>query len=268
MTGSVRVAGHFGEWIQGRLGADGPVVLITLVCGSLGVRARRLSDGGFSLSGNTGLARDVAVRFFAGLGVGLPEGQFDLTADARPGSGVGVSTASLLALAEAAGVAAPPEDLAAVALLAEGAVDPLMLEAPDQCLWASRDASMIRKCAALPAFEVVGGFWGAPERTEAADRDFPDVLDLVAAWEASSGDASALADAASTSASRTTLLRGPLGDPTAALADEVSALGHARAHTGSARALLFAPGMVPDGVEAAMRAAGYDDVFRFRTGGL
>ena len=28
MTG---VAGHFGEWLQGRLGADGPVVLVTLL---------------------------------------------------------------------------------------------------------------------------------------------------------------------------------------------------------------------------------------------
>ena len=267
MTGSVRVTGHFGEWIQGRLGPEGPVVLITLVCQSLGVRARRLASGTFSLRGNTGLDRDVAVRFFGALGVDLPKAQFDLTADARPGSGVGVSTASLLALAETAGVAAPPDVLAAAALVAEGAVDPLMLKAPDQCLWASRDAKAVRDTAALPAFDVVGGFWGAPERTEAADRNFPDALDLIEAWEASSGDVSALAEVVSASASRTTALRGPLEDPTSVLADKVSALGHARAHTGSARALLFAPGTVPDGAEAAMAAAGYDDVFQFRTGG-
>ena len=26
------VAGHFGEWLQGRLGPDGPVALVTLPC--------------------------------------------------------------------------------------------------------------------------------------------------------------------------------------------------------------------------------------------
>ena len=267
MSGLGRVTCHFGEWIQGRLGPDGPVVLITLVCGSLGVRVQRVSDGLFSLSGNTGLDWEVAARFFGTLGVALPKAQFDLTANAKPGSGVGVSTASLLALAEAAGVQTSLDVLAKATLAAEGAVDPLMLEAPDCCLWASRQASVIRVTAAPPVFDVVGGFWGAPERTDASDSNFPDISDLVASWEASAGDAFALARLASVSAERTTALRGPYHDTTAALATEMSALGHARAHTGSARALLFAPDAVPDGVEAAMSSAGYKDVLRFRTGG-
>ncbi|TCP38104.1 hypothetical protein EV662_12129, partial [Rhodovulum marinum] len=33
------VAGHFGEFLQGRLGPDGPVVLVTLPCPALAVRA-------------------------------------------------------------------------------------------------------------------------------------------------------------------------------------------------------------------------------------
>jgi len=33
------VAGHFGEWLQGRLGAEGPVGLVTLACAAVRVHA-------------------------------------------------------------------------------------------------------------------------------------------------------------------------------------------------------------------------------------
>jgi len=36
---SVTVPGHFGEWIQGRLGPAGPVALITLACPVMCARA-------------------------------------------------------------------------------------------------------------------------------------------------------------------------------------------------------------------------------------
>ncbi len=263
-----RVTGHFGEWFQGRTGPDGPVVLVTMTCDALGVNAKRLSDGAFSVDGSAGLDGAVAAKFFAALGVPLPTGRFDVSSDALPGSGVGVSTASLLALAAAAGVKATPADLAAAALAAEKAVDPLMLAAPDCCLWASREACVVRETAVLPVFEVVAGFWGAPERTDAADDRFPDVADLAADWDAARGDPLALARIASISADRTTALRGPCDDPTSELAIGLAALGHARAHTGSARALLFNVDAVPPGAEGAMQSAGYADVFRFRTGGV
>jgi hypothetical protein len=51
------------------------------------------------------------------------------------------------------------------------------------------------------------------------------------------------------------------------LARELGALGYARAHTGPARALIFAPGKVPGGAGAALQEAGLRDVLRFRTGG-
>ena len=49
------VAGHFGEWIQGRLGPDGPLALVTVACPALSVRAVR-EDGDL-----TGLRVDVAL---------------------------------------------------------------------------------------------------------------------------------------------------------------------------------------------------------------
>ena len=39
MPVSVRVPGHFGELLQGRIGSDGPVALVTLPCPALGVTA-------------------------------------------------------------------------------------------------------------------------------------------------------------------------------------------------------------------------------------
>jgi hypothetical protein len=51
------------------------------------------------------------------------------------------------------------------------------------------------------------------------------------------------------------------------LARDLGALGYARAHTGPARALIFAPGKVPNGAGAALKEAGLRDVLHFRTGG-
>lgn len=89
--------------------------------------------------------------------------------------------------------------------------------------------------------------------------------DLIGAW-AAAPDLREAARLSSLSAERCTTLRGPADDPTPAFAARLGALGWARAHTGSARALIYPPGGVPDGAEAALRAAGYTHVLRFETG--
>jgi hypothetical protein len=91
------------------------------------------------------------------------------------------------------------------------------------------------------------------------------VDDLIAEWARAPGLAT-VARLASLSAARTTALRGPANEPTPALAARLGAAGWARAHTGTARALIFPPDKVPEGAEEAMRAAGYTDVLRFATG--
>lgn len=259
-----RVAGHFGEWLQGLAGPDGAVALVTLACPPCGVCVTLSPGPDLALDDPAGVL--AAARAKALLtALGLPAtGRITVTADLPPGGGAGMSTAALVALARAAG--APEAAIPAACLSVEGATDPLMLPAPDAVLWASRAARPLRPLPSPPEAEVLGGFLGPPLRTDPADTRFPPIDDLLEVW-ARGPDLPEAARLASISAERTTALRGPAPDPTPALAARMGALGWARAHTGSARALIFAPGSMPPGAEAALAAAGYTTPLRFRTGG-
>jgi len=267
---TAQVAGHFGEWMQGRIGPEGPVALITLPCPALSVRAHCRPAARFSLAQPDGavLSVDTARRFLAKLD--LPQtGAFTLRCDMMPGGGAGASTASLLALAAAAGPPRAALDLARACHAVEGASDPLMFDAPDQLLWASREGRVMAQMPPVPRFDVVGGFFGPGQRTNANDDDFADISDLVAAWPraAQTGDRATLAALASAAARRTQALRGPRNDPTEALARDTGALGFLRAHTGPARGLLFAPGNAPSAAPDLLREAGFDRVLSFAIGG-
>ncbi len=236
----VRVAGHAGELLQGRLGPDGPVVLVTLPCPVLAVTARLVAGPGLAVAGAPVLTAARAARVLGLLGRRV-EGCVELSADMPPGGGAGSSTAALVALARLAGEA----DAGAIAracLAVEGAVDPLMLEDPARVLWASRRAAVVARLPALPALRVAVGFPGEARLTDPADHRFPDVADLVAAWPAACGDPAAVARLSTESARRTLALRGGDAAGAEALAARAGALGFAIAHTGSALALLFAPG--------------------------
>lgn len=260
----VFVAGHFGEWLQGRLGPEGPLALITLRCAGHGVTGAWAGDGDLRITGTPRMV-DLAQAQRLLTALGLPvDGQFDLTPSLPPGAGTGMSTAALVALARLCG--AEEGSIAQACLSAEGASDPLMLAQPDRVLWAPRQADVIRPLDPVPACDLIGGFWGPPERTDPNDTDFPDVSDLVADWQGA--DLATRARLASLSADRCTARRGPTGDPTPTLAQELGALGHARAHTGSARALIFAPGGVPEAADAVCTMAGLSGVFRFSTGAV
>ncbi|MBZ4021640.1 hypothetical protein CKO11_04095 [Rhodobacter sp. TJ_12] len=256
--------GHFGEWVQGRLGPNGPVVLVTAFAPSLGLAASHRPGRGLSVHG-AGLSPARARRFLALLNLRL-RGQVVLRPCVAPGLGTGVSTASLVALARLAGWQGPPERLAQACIAAEGASDPTMFAAPDRLLWASRQGRVLAQLPALPRHEILGGFCGAPARTEPQDSAFPDVADLVARWQGSAtlADFAALA---SESAARCTALRGPGGADMPALVARLGALGWMRAHTGAARGLIFAPGTVPEGAEAVLRAAGWRGLRRLQGGG-
>ncbi len=257
------VAGHFGEWLQGRLGPEGPLALVTLACPDRGVRVtRERAAGPFALTGDAVLPEPLVRALLQRIGRDA-EGAWDLRAAFPVGGGAGMSTAALVAIAREAGV---PEGLAEACLAVEGATDPLMLPAPDAVLWAPRQARVLDNVPPPPRAEVVGGFFGPPLRTDPADLAFPDVADLVAAWRGAPGLAEA-AGIASESARRCTALRGPSGDPTEALAAALGALGYARAHTGSARALIFTPGAVPVGLFEPMAEAGLTGLCHFTTGG-
>ncbi|SNS95215.1 propanediol utilization protein [Antarctobacter heliothermus] len=253
--------------MQGRIGAGGPVVLVTLACPTRGVTVRRTGGGPLALEGAATVVTPAqAARMLAALGQPVA-GRYHISADLQPGGGAGMSTAALVALARAAR-AAGATDGAAIAracLAVEGASDPLMWPTPDRLLWASRRAEIVRSLDPVPACEILGGFWGPPQRTDPKDADFPDIADLIEAWP--QADLAAKAALAAESARRCSALRGPVDDPMPALATRLGALGHARAHTGPARALIFAPGTVPDGAARVLTAAGLKDVLRFATGG-
>jgi uncharacterized protein involved in propanediol utilization len=273
--GAARVAGHFGEFLQGIAGPGGPVALVTLPCPALAVRAEWRAGGPFAWTSGPGapaVARGAARAVAAG--AGAARGRLRLRWDMPPGGGAGASTAALVAAARAAaagaGRAAP--DSAALAVLClriEGACDPTMHDAPATLLWASRMGRRLASLPPPPAFEVAGGFDGPPRRTDPADARFADAADLIAAWAAAGarGDPAAAAAVATESARRNAALRGgPPLSPLLAAAEETGALGLAAAHTGSARALLYAPGRGdPAAGLARLRALGLTGTLRFRT---
>lgn len=260
----IRVAGHFGELLQGRIGADGPVGLISLPCPALAVEAQRAP-----LGDPHGLLPPTRARaLLSALDLADP-GPFTLTATMPRGGGAGASTAALLALARLAGSDHPPEALARACVTVEGASDPLMFAAAERLLWASRQALVLERMPPLPRFAVIGGFHGPNRRTDPGDADFPDIADLLAPWRraAADGDLAALAALASTSARRTLARRGPPDDPTDALARATGALGFVIAHTGSARGLIFPEGSIPKAAHNALVSAGFRRIVSFAAGG-
>lgn len=263
------VPGHFGELLQGRLGPQGPVVLITLPCPALRLHGGYRPHTALRLHSPQRLvSRAMARRFLTRLG-GHTRGRFTLRADMPVGGGAGASTAALVALAQLAAPHSTPLEIARACVASEGATDPLMLPAPAQILWASRQARIIAHMPALPRFEVLGGFFGPPCRTHADDTDFADISDLLPLWNsaAQAGDLPTIARLSSQAADRSLSRRGPLDDPTAALAQALGALGYVIAHTGAARGLIFAPNSVPAAGPATLRAAGLRHVLHFNAGG-
>ncbi|MGL6208558.1 MAG: propanediol utilization protein [Paracoccaceae bacterium] len=267
---AIRVAGHFGELLQGRLGPHGPIALISLPCPVLHVEAQFRPGRGFLLhpASNRVLSPDRARRLLRAIGQSVP-GAVGLIATMPVGGGAGSSTAALVALAGVARWQGTASDLARACVSVEGASDPLMFRHAERLLWASRQAEIVGHLPALPRFEVVGGFLGPGQPTDASDDRFPDIADLVRAWGTAAlhGDLVAIARLASESADRTLALRHPGPDPIAAIARATGALGHVIAHTGAARGLIFAPGTVPEGVGKHLAGAGIASAIRFRVGG-
>lgn len=271
----VRVAGHFGELLQGRLGPNGPIVLVTLPCHALAVRAALAAGQGISLTKSSAAIMTLtrAQQFLSSLQLSIA-GRLSFESEMPPGGGAGVSTAALVALAQLAGWRGDEMTLARACIAIEGASDPLMLATPSQILWASRRGEIIETMPPPPIMEIIGGFFGPPRRTDAKDEDFPDIADLIPHWRLATlaRDLARVAELASISAQRTLVqrthtLRGPQSDPTASLAASSGALGHVIAHTGSARGLIFAPGTVPIGAKAALEAAGLRGIVQFHAGG-
>ena len=250
---SVRVHGHFGEYVQGKLGPDGPVALITVPCRKTGLDARlHYGEGhGYHPTDTLLKALDLASR-----------GRVVISPFSPPGAGTGISTATLVATALLHAWQGPPERLMAACVAQEGASDPLAFPYPARLLWASREGRVLQAMPAIPAHDVIGGYFGMARPTDPADTVFADVSDIVAAWEGTTSleDFAALS---SESARRCLRLRGPGDDPTECLARELGAVGFIIAHTGSARGLIFPKGKVPLHASVALKTAGITEVMVF-----
>jgi uncharacterized protein involved in propanediol utilization len=234
------------------------VALVTLACPVLQVRV--------SPQGKTLFPDHVTRALFETLGLAPAETR--LVHDMPLGGGAGASTAGLIALARTAGFTGEPTDLAQACIRAEGASDPLMFAAPDQMIWASRQGNVLATTRPLPRCDIVGGFWGAPVKTDPRQSTFPDVSDLLHNWEdaVAHQDLPAMAALASQSVQRCDKTLGQVS-PLSDLIPLFGALGEVRAHTGSARGLVFPPKGVPDRVRDRLNALGFKGVVEFSTGG-
>lgn len=263
------VAGHFGELLQGRLGPDGPVALVSLPCPHLTLRARAALSNHLSIySPQRVLSLQTTRRFLQRIGAPMNR-RFALHSDMPPGGGAGASTACLIALAQLSHSTLSKVELAQACLEIEGATDPLMFSHPEQMLWASRRAELLRPLPKLPKFEVLGGFYGALCRTNPKDQNFADVSDLLTKWEiaAQAQDLDTLGKLAKTSAKRNLALRGDTTDPTLRIAEDINALGIVIAHTGAARGFIFAPNTTPLSAKSHLGAAGFSTIVHFTAGG-
>ncbi len=264
------IAGHFGEFLQGRIGRDGPVALITLPCPAATVTASWQPGGGFGLDApGLELSRETLQALFEAAGQRDLHGRLRITNTVIPGGGCGVSTATLLATLKALGADMSTRERARLTAQLEGATDPLMLTAPATHLWASRSAESLARLPAPPMFDVIGGFLGPPQFTNPKDTDFADIADLLEPWKeaATSENRTALGALSTTSALRNQALRGGADlAPLCNLAKTLGAAGIAIAHTGSARALLFAPGALPESASAELHSLGLRRILRFTSG--
>lgn len=263
---TIKVPCHFGEWIQGRLGPFGPVVLITLMAKGICLTARHRKRGplGCHAIGYGSLRLDQLTRQHRTLDLPL-RGHTLTRLPFPPGLGTGMSTASFIAHARLSGFAGPPAVLARSTIAAEGASDPLMFRNPDRLLWASRQGKVVSYLPSPFMAHIVGGFFGPPRPTQAKDTEYQDVSDLIALWTQTKSLADQ-AQLASESAVRCLQCRLPGPDPTADLARDLGALGWAASHSGAARSLIFWPGRVPRNAKDAMREAGLYGLCQFITG--
>jgi uncharacterized protein involved in propanediol utilization len=261
---------HFGEWLQGRMGPDGPVALITLRPEGLALTAGvkpspRLSVKTVHATSGFPVSHLRLLSFLRALNLST-KGAYNLRLACPPGLGTGASTASLIAIARLAGYQGTAQRLALACIAAEGASDPLMFAKPDRLLWASRQGRVLQRMPALPYAHLITGFVGPALPTNPEDQDYDDITDLVAGWSKAQ-NLPAFAALAKESARRCIARRGPVADPTEVLAKELGALGWTTSHSGAARTLIFAPGTVPETGAMALREAGFYGVQLRKTGG-
>lgn len=268
---TAEVAGHFGELLQGRLGPDGPVVLVTLPCPAF-VTCVSFEPSPGPIEADDPVsdkARAAARQVLLRLGRAGQGGRLGIVRPVAPGLGAGSSTAETLgavrAVAACHGVRLGADVEAELCLMAEGAIDPLMHAGP--VLFASRAGRVLRRLPGLPALAVAGGFAGPPRPTDAGDARFAEIE-----WAAErlahacgAGDAAAVGVVSEASAAANQALRpNPAWQAVGRIGSETGALGRVVSHTGAAIGLIYRE--VPAGVTDRLSGAGLRDVLTWKLG--
>ncbi|MEV5970451.1 GHMP kinase [Streptomyces sp. NPDC051921] len=268
-TGTGYAPCHHGEILQGVF-LDGGVRrpgLVTLPMAGPGSRAEFVRRPGTAPQSITVVpaGRHKAARA-AALAVtecahaaGLPPcgGDLRLTGDIPVGLGMGSSTsdviAALRAVADSYAVRMAPGTVARLAVQAETASDPLMLDDGRPVLFAQREGRVLEVLGpALPPLVVVGCTLGGGAPVDTLSLPPDEVHDSdVRAWErlrgllrraVSTGDAALVGEVATASARRGQLVLGhPEFDALCAVARRAGAVGVQIAHSGAVAGVLFDP---------------------------
>ncbi len=263
---NVKVAGHFGELVQGRFGPDGPVVLVTL-------RRERLlncvtytpSSGPLVIDAEPQeMIREVATKMLAQFSGNDVGGTLVCERAVTPGHGTGSSTADLLgtirAISSAFELQLSPEHEAALCLEVEGAVDPLMFDRPT--IFASRGGRVLTWLDQLPEMQVIGVLADGPSSTDPTDTDFPDVSTLLDEFKVAvkDQDLSKIGEISTQSAELNQSRNpNPAWNQMREIADAVGAPGVVVAHTGSAIGIVLQPDASFRAAQEQVRALGYGD---------
>ena len=261
-------AGHFGEFVQGRLGPDGPLALVTLPAPRLTTHVRfAIGDLPLRCEDPHSAKLCRAARILLDRhGLSDRGGLLQVSRPVQPAQGAGSSTADVLATLRAVactlGISSDPETQAAICLEVDGAVDPLMF--PGNVLFAPRQAQVLRDLPDLPPMTVIGAFAGDGRPTDPLDHNFPDMRKAFDLLEdgCNNKDLGQLARAAHISAlANQDRNPNPLWDMAVGMVGK-GALGPVVSHTGSAIGLIFPP--VPRGkayrLKRSMQDAGFPDV--------
>ncbi len=266
------IPGHFGEFLQGRLGPDGPVVVVSAPSPDTGVTLTQdLSRApGFDATLTACLPGRDLRRLCDLARLSDPVGRLFAQTTHAPGLGTGVSTSIRLAFLRLLGShRLSPADEAEILLKCEGASDPLMHPRPETHLWASRAAQTLRRLPPVNGIEVVGGIIAPPCATDPEDSNFADISDLIDLWPdaVTSGDMHAIGALTTQSAFRNAQHRG--GPDLSGLmqaANATNAAGILLAHTGGLAGLIYASGQTPPAALPAVQVAGLSDIRPIRIG--
>ncbi|WP_327377924.1 GHMP kinase [Streptomyces sp. NBC_01216] len=285
-TGTGHAPGHHGEILQGVF-LDGAgrrcAGLVTLPLPGPGTTARFVRRPGTPAEALDVLPADRAKAARAAAlavaacarrtGVEPCGGELRLTGDLPVGLGLGSSTSDVIAavraVADSYGLRLAPGTVARLAVRAETACDPLMLDGRP-CLFAQREGRVLEVLGpALPPLVVVGCVLGGgtpvdtlslPARppAQASDTEVRDCARLRARLRhaVATGDARLLGEVATASARRGQEVLGhPEFDVLTDLARAFGAVGVQLAHSGAVAGVLFAPapGMRPR-LRACLRA--------------